>query len=92
MERVFEQEAFEKRMEREDYRALTPLFTSNINPYRVFTVDFDKPSLSYDSLIRFMVFIKGCVVAPNSSYVSVGLKRYENALISRLLKTDCGKW
>jgi hypothetical protein len=30
MERVFEQEAFEKRMEREDYRALTPLFTSNI--------------------------------------------------------------
>ncbi len=44
MERVFEQEAFEKRMEREDYRALTPLFTSNINPYGVFTVDFDKPS------------------------------------------------
>jgi hypothetical protein len=31
-------------MEREDYRALTPLFTSNINPYGVFTVDFDKPS------------------------------------------------
>ena len=27
-----------------DYRALTPLFTSNINPYGVFTVDFDKPS------------------------------------------------
>ena len=44
MERVFEQEAFEKRMERENYRALTPLFTSNINPYGVFTVDFDKPS------------------------------------------------
>jgi hypothetical protein len=31
-------------MERADYRALTPLFTSNINPYGVFTVDFDKPS------------------------------------------------
>jgi hypothetical protein len=32
MERIFEKETFEKRMERKDYRALTPLFTSNINP------------------------------------------------------------
>ena len=35
---------FEKVMEREDYRALTPLFTTNISPYGVFTVNFDKPS------------------------------------------------
>ena len=35
---------FEKLMEMADYRALTPLFTSNINPYAVFTVDFEKPS------------------------------------------------
>jgi hypothetical protein len=44
IERIFEQEAFEKDMEREDYRPLTPLLTSNIYPYGVFTVDFDKPS------------------------------------------------
>ena len=31
-------------MEGEDYRALTPLFSSNIKPYGVFTVDFDKSS------------------------------------------------
>ena len=31
-------------MEKDDFRALTPLFTSNINPYGDFHLDFDKPS------------------------------------------------
>lgn len=44
VERVFEYEAFGERMTKEDFRALTPLFTSNINPYGVSRLDFDKPS------------------------------------------------
>jgi TnpA family transposase len=33
------------RMHHEDYHALTPLFTVNINPYGYFSLDFDKPSI-----------------------------------------------
>jgi TnpA family transposase len=31
-------------MEEEDFRALTPLFTSNVNPYGDFELNLDKPS------------------------------------------------
>lgn len=31
-------------MDDEDLRALTPLFTANVNPYGDFTLDLDKPS------------------------------------------------
>jgi len=33
------------RMKQEDFQALTPLFTLNINPYGYFALDFDKPSI-----------------------------------------------
>lgn len=44
LESVLDEDRFAGRMEPEDYRALTPLFTSNVNPYGDFTLDFDKPS------------------------------------------------
>ena len=33
-----------RRMKKQDLRALTPMFTSNVNPYGIFTVDFEKVS------------------------------------------------
>ena len=44
VERILKNDGFLDRMEAEDFRALTPLFTSNINPYGDFTLDLDKPS------------------------------------------------
>jgi len=44
VERVLEQKGFLGKMQKEDFRALTPLFTSNINPYGIFTLDFEKKS------------------------------------------------
>jgi hypothetical protein len=59
-------------MESENYRAITPLFTSNINPYGVFTVDFEKPPFLMAALARLGYFLQMFVVAPNGSYVPVG--------------------
>ena len=44
VERVLEEHNFLHRMKKEDHRALTPLFTSNINPYGYIHLNFDKPS------------------------------------------------
>jgi TnpA family transposase len=44
LERVLKEDGFLDRMAPEDYRALTPLFTSNVNPYGDFFLDLDKPS------------------------------------------------
>lgn len=44
LESVLEKEGIIARMVPHDYRALTPLFTSNINPYGAFMLDLDKPS------------------------------------------------
>ncbi|MEI7449942.1 MAG: Tn3 family transposase [Desulfomonile sp.] len=44
LERVLKEDGFLERMAPEDYRALTPLFTSNVNPYGDFFLDLDKPS------------------------------------------------
>lgn len=44
VERVLTAEGIATRMEDEDFRALTPLFTSSINPYGYFELDLDKPS------------------------------------------------
>jgi TnpA family transposase len=43
VEEVLDRDLFE-RMNTEDLRALTPLFTSSINPYGEFELDLDKPS------------------------------------------------
>jgi TnpA family transposase len=43
-ERVMEEGRLLDRMEPEDLRALTPLFTSNVNPYGIFALDLSKPS------------------------------------------------
>lgn len=45
LERVLTEERFLGRMEDEDRRALTPLFTLNVNPYGDFTLDLDRPSI-----------------------------------------------
>ena len=45
VERILIEGIIDKRMHREDYHALTPLFTVNINPYGNFSLDFDKPSI-----------------------------------------------
>ena len=42
IERVLEQQGFLGKMKKEDFRALTPLFTSNVNPYGVFALDLEK--------------------------------------------------
>ncbi len=47
IERVFEEQNFLPRMEKEDHLALTPLFTSNINPFGYIQLNFDKPSFLY---------------------------------------------
>jgi TnpA family transposase len=44
LERVLERDGLLARMEPEDYRALTPLFTAHINPYGEFDLDLAKPS------------------------------------------------
>ena len=44
MERVIQYESILDRMVPEDFRALTPLFTINVNPYGEFDLDLDKPS------------------------------------------------
>jgi len=44
LERVLEEDGFVDRMGPQDYRALTPLFTSNVNPYGDFILDLNKPS------------------------------------------------
>ena len=44
LERVLKEDGFLQRMGPEDYRALTPLFTSHVNPYGDFFLDLDKPS------------------------------------------------
>ena len=44
LERVLYENGFMKRMDRKDFRALTPLFTANLNPYGYFSLNFDKPS------------------------------------------------
>ncbi len=44
IERVLHEEGLLGRMDDEDLRALTPLFTANVNPYGDFTLDLDKPS------------------------------------------------
>jgi TnpA family transposase len=44
VERVLVAHDLMPRMEPEDLRALTPLFTSNVNPYGDFHLDLDKPS------------------------------------------------
>lgn len=45
LERVIVEEQFQERMEAEDRRALTPLFTTNVNPYGDFTLDLRRPSI-----------------------------------------------
>lgn len=44
LEHVLYEENFIKRMNRNDFHAMTPLFTANINPYGYFLLNFDKPS------------------------------------------------
>lgn len=44
VERVLEEYELLDRMEPEDFRALTPLFTLNVNPYGDFELDLSKPS------------------------------------------------
>lgn len=44
VERVLEEHALLERMEPEDFQALTPLFTLNVNPYGDFELDLSKPS------------------------------------------------
>lgn len=44
LERVLKEDGFLERMSPVDYRALTPLFTSHVNPYGDFFLDLDKPS------------------------------------------------
>jgi TnpA family transposase len=44
LERVLATEGLFARMAAEDRRALTPLFTRNVNPYGDFNLDVDKPS------------------------------------------------
>ena len=44
VERVLAEPTFRQRMDAEDYRALNPLFTSNINPYGAYQLDLGKPS------------------------------------------------
>jgi TnpA family transposase len=45
VENVLHQDGLLSRMKQEDFQALTPLFTLNINPYGYFALDFDKPSI-----------------------------------------------
>jgi len=45
VERVLHEENILHRMQPEDFNALTPLFTLNINPYGYFLLDFKKPSI-----------------------------------------------
>jgi TnpA family transposase len=45
LERVMAEERFHGRMVEDDLRALTPLFTSNVNPYGDFTLDLERPSI-----------------------------------------------
>ena len=45
VEKVLRQDGLLGRMKQEDFQALTPLFTLNINPYGYFALDFDKPSI-----------------------------------------------
>lgn len=45
VENVLHQDGLLSRMKQEDFQALTPLFTMNINPYGYFALDFDKPSI-----------------------------------------------
>ena len=44
LERVLQEDGLLGRMEPEDFRALTPLFTTHINPYGEFDLDLAKPS------------------------------------------------
>ena len=44
VERVLALTTIGTRMQAEDYRSLTPLFTQNINPYGQFTINFERPS------------------------------------------------
>ena len=44
IERVLATSAIGSRMQAADYRALTPLFTQNINPYGQFNIDLERPS------------------------------------------------
>jgi len=45
IERIINAHGFLNRMEPEDFRALTPLFTSNVNPYGDFELNLHKPSI-----------------------------------------------
>ena len=45
VENVLHQDGLLSRMKQEDFQALTPHFTMNINPYGYFALDFDKPSI-----------------------------------------------
>ena len=45
IEKIIDEHGFINRMEPEDFRALTPLFTSNINPYGDFDLNLYKPSI-----------------------------------------------
>ncbi len=44
VERVLEDDEMLQRLEPDDRRAITPLFTSNVNPYGAFELDLDKAS------------------------------------------------
>jgi TnpA family transposase len=44
MDKIINEQGFLSRMEPEDFKALTPLFTVNINPYGDFNLDLNKPS------------------------------------------------
>lgn len=44
LERVIEDEGLLAKLEPEDKKAITPLFTWNVNPYGDITLDSDKPS------------------------------------------------
>jgi len=45
VEHVILENGFLEKMQPEDFYSLTPLFTSNMNPYGYFSVNFEKPSI-----------------------------------------------
>ena len=44
MDKIIVENNFLKKMKPEDFRALTPLYTSNLNPYGEFNLNLNKPS------------------------------------------------
>jgi hypothetical protein len=45
VEKTLEQHQLLPHLTAADYRALTPLFYEHVNPYGLFTLDLDRPSL-----------------------------------------------